>query len=471
MKKIMIVIFSLLLALTGCQENKMPLDNDTIVWKLLYDINTHPINKDSFVETNLMTKLDLQTYQKPNDYNKDAIKEVSCEKLFNALTEFKVCQLGDGLLVLTVSQGKKISLIKLDMSGKVIWENNIDVLGSSTTEITLLDNGNIVFGISDWPNTSLGSPSMQDGHILCYNQNGQQQWKYSYEDSIGCRIKYIFQDKSGDLLCTGLANTKDLSNVETDVIITKLSTNGEFIAEASFGGKDNEYLEGSAYSKSTGLIITGWTLSDDGEFASGDKDKYTDYVASIDESLKLNWVYKPKKPISYLYSQIQVQNGLIAITGFKSTKDEYGTIPDNENTYYFHILDSNGSLVHETEANGNSNFIGCAVCITNEQRIFLAYNTSKGTKIVVKNLEGKTISESVCKVTYPEEMIPTNDGGFIIKFNYPVEYLPQPAYISSIWMDTATTLSCYDKNGKLMWQKTYDDYPNHVIKDYLYVAH
>lgn len=468
MKKILIVIFSLLLVITGCEENKTPLNNDTIVWKLLYDINTHPFTQHSANETNLITISDLEMYKKPDDYKKDVINEVTCKKLFNASIEFKACQLSDGLLVLALSPEKKVSLIKLDMSGKVVWEKDIGVLGSSTTEISLLDNGNIVFGISNWPETSLGSPSMQEGHILCYNQNGQQQWKYSYEDSIGCRIKYIFQDKSGNLLCAGLVNTGNLSNASTDVIITKLSINGELIAETSFGGKEEEYLEGSAYSESTGLIITGWSLSDDGEFASGNKDKSTDYVASIDESLKLNWVYKPIKPISYKHSQIQVQDGLIALTGFKSPKDGFDYISSNENTNYFHILDSNGSLVHETETDCYSNF--GAVCITNVQRIFIAYNTSEGSKIVIKNLKGEIISESVCKVINPEIMIPTNDGGSIVKFNYPIKYLPQPAFASYLWMDTATTLSCYDKNGKLMWQKTYDEYPGHVLKDYLYVA-
>lgn len=91
MKKILIVIFSLLLIVTGCKENKLPQNNETIVWRLMYDINTIPKLDLSFEDTNLMKKVnanttkkkedsDFELNSKPDDYNVDSIKEITCKK-------------------------------------------------------------------------------------------------------------------------------------------------------------------------------------------------------------------------------------------------------------------------------------------------------------------------------------------------------------------------------------------------------
>ncbi len=150
MNDFFILFFSLLLAIKGCEENKLPQNTETIVWRLLYDINTKP-------------KLDF-SFEEP---------------------------------------------------------------GGSTTEITLLNNGNIVFGVSatfPWD-----EPSLKQGYVFCYSKTGEQIWKYSYEDNAEGRINYIFQDKSGNLLCSGHVNRGNSNFYAMDLVITKLSINGEFV--------------------------------------------------------------------------------------------------------------------------------------------------------------------------------------------------------------------------------------------------
>ena len=52
--------------------------------------------------------------------------------------------------------------------------------------------------------------------------------------------------------------------------------------------------------------------------------------------------------------------------------------------------------------------------------------------------------------------MPTSDGGFIIVSIRNIKTIPRPVYISSIWYDSETVVTKYDKGYKVEWRKTYD---------------
>lgn len=450
MRKSIIFLCSLLLIITGCSNNTTLSNNKTLVWKLSYTIDKDPFEEHYYEDPN---DNDTREFIMPKDYNTEVIKEFSAEKNFDTLSTLNSYELDDGLIALATSHSQKATLTKWDLSGKVVWEEVIDVAVNSypTSEITVLNNGNILFAML---------VSYQKGILFCYNQNGQQEWKYSYEDNSGSYIKYIFEDKSGNILCGGLITQND--SYENDVVITKLSTDGEFIDEAFLGGEYSEYLEGATYSESTGLVITGWSYSDDGELIKEDKgdDLSTDYIASIDESLTLNWVYNPENQIGYGYNQLQIENGFIIISGGYSYDDSDDIGP------CYHILNNKGELVQESKIKVKSFYGHTAIGLTSENKVVLAFNTETGSKILIKDFKGKTLKELNCELSNPKKVIPTNKGGFIVEYDHPIGYLPRMPHLTPRLEDTVTVLSSYDKNGKLMWQKTYDDCQVHVLTDY-----
>jgi len=236
------------------------------------------------------------------------------------------------------------------------------------------------------------------------------------------------------------------------------------------GGSKNESLEGVVYNDRTGLVITGWKEFDDEDLTNGGKGAAIHYIASVNESLAFNWVYNPETPLLYQHDQIQVQGRFISLSGFKTTENIDEITDDTKNIFCNYILDERGTLIQEIEIENNSNPQLSAICLTKDQKVVFAFNTSKGSKIIIKNSLGETVRELACELTNPERVIPTADGGFIVKYNYPVKRIPTPAFASYIWTDNATTLSCYDKNGQLIWQKTYDDYTDNILTDYLHVA-
>lgn len=464
MKRLLISMCVLMFFMTSCQ-GALPsqgngLDEGVTVWKLKYNMGDGSTIQNASKKGSASKS--KQT-EKPQNFNSETIREIIGDTSFETSTILKSCHVEDGLFVLALSPKQKVSLRKLDLKGKVLWTKDMDRTGYSITEITKLNNGSIAFGVSDWPNTSMGSPSNKDGTIYCFDPKGRQLWAYNYKDIIGCRIKFIFQDKSGNLLCVGLNNKGDSLQGKSDVVVTQISSDGVGLGETYFGGSDSEFCEGAAYDEKLGLVFTGWSLSHDGEFAVDSTAEYKDYVACVDEMLKLKWVYNPEGDIRYRHEQIQIYGGLIGLSGMKLSNNSSGNA-----TLYFHVINNEGRLIHETMVE-QARFPEGTMCITDDQKMVFVYNVENGSKILIKNLQGKIMNELHLDLTNVEQVITVSGGGFIIKHTYTVGYIPQSISSSRRLMDTATTLSCYDSNCQLLWRKTYDDYQGHVQKDYIYI--
>jgi len=160
--------------------------------------------------------------------------------------------------------------------------------------------------------------------------------------------------------------------------------------------------------------------------------------------------------------QIQVHDGLIVLSGTNRSDDDTRTV------YYYHIFDRKGTLIQETKMTDKSEEPKTAIGFTEDKKVVFVYNNSKeGSKIIIKDLQGKTIKKLYSELTHPKKVIPTSEGGFVVEYDHPVGYLPQLPHLSVRLKDTATVLSCYDKNCSHIWQKNYDGCQIHLLTDYL----
>ena len=58
----------------------------------------------------------------------------------------------------------------------------------------------------------------------------------------------------------------------------------------------------------------------------------------------------------------------------------------------------------------------------------------------------------------PRELSPTDDGGFVVKSIREIASIPQPLYVSSLWLDHDVVIEKYDKYKLLTWRKIFNDY-------------
>ena len=67
----------------------------------------------------------------------------------------------------------------------------------------------------------------------------------------------------------------------------------------------------------------------------------------------------------------------------------------------------------------------------------------------------------------PREIIPTIDGGFILKSVRNIKTLPQPCNISCTYYDTETIIEKYNNEYKLEWRISYDNYQDKLGTDFV----
>lgn len=79
------------------------------------------------------------------------------------------------------------------------------------------------------------------------------------------------------------------------------------------------------------------------------------------------------------------------------------------------------------------------------------------------DLQIKKVIDDAPSNAYEYKVVPTSDNGFFTVQMQQVKYLPQPVWMNRSMMDSATVVSRFDADGKLLYRKTYDQ--NHEVED------
>lgn len=233
----------------------------------------------------------------------------------------------------------------------------------------------------------------------------------------------------------------------SDICITKYDSSGIEVKKQTYGGSDFDWTNAAKYNSQIGIVISGISQSSDGDFANNSN---SPFVACIDpETLEVKWV-----------SSVQVADWVYHVS------DEAVYVVHNEGEKYNGKNELKLSIV---KLDGDGNKIWSTEPLS--QWIYGITELRDGRVIGIQKFSDNHVIEKSgainCYSKAGEKLLtfeadcygdiePTNDGGFIIVSVRNIKTVPQPAYISSIWYDTETVATKYDKNYKIEWRKTYD---------------
>jgi hypothetical protein len=259
----------------------------------------------------------------------------------------------------------------------------------------------------------------------------------------------ILVDGIGNYITVGEITTTATGDGYSDILIVKYDRDGNEINRRSYGGSDFDMVSAAKYNPKMGIVITGISQSPDGDFAHDHNVPYAQpFVACIDDdTLEVKW-----------YSIVQIADSVYCVT------DDAVFVVRNEGKSY----NGQGSLelsVVKLDSNGEK--VWCTAplkqtiaCIAELEagRIIVVqqfFDMNGGGAIICYDKDGQKLSE--IEADCFGDVTPTDDGGFIIASVRNIKTIPQPAFVSAIWMDTETVLTKYDKSYKVEWRKTYDD--------------
>ncbi|MDD3168574.1 MAG: hypothetical protein PHC91_03800 [Eubacteriales bacterium] len=233
----------------------------------------------------------------------------------------------------------------------------------------------------------------------------------------------------------------------SDICITKYDSNGRELKRQTYGGSDFDWANAAKYNPQIGIVISGISQSSDGDFANKSN---SPFVACINpETLEVRWI-----------SSVQIADWVFHVS------DEAVYIVRNEGEKYngkgelklsIVKFDGEGNKIWATEP--LSQWI-CGITELKDGRV-IGIQKLSDHQAVEKSGAINCYSKDGGKLLTFEadcygDIEPTNDGGFFVVSVRNIKTIPQPLYISSIWYDTETVVTKYDKNYKIEWRKTYD---------------
>ncbi|QOR35120.1 hypothetical protein IMX26_16940 [Clostridium sp. 'deep sea'] len=350
---------------------------------------------------------------------------------------------------------------KIDLTGKELWKLTIDkALQKLTIDyFKVLPNRNIIISFT----ACELHEQLQKKSITCISQQGQVLWKQSFTETCGSVIKHILYTEKNELYCVGACNTKNPiesdQQYHRDIVLTKINNKGVIVKQRLFGGSNYDDVHCVEYNKQFGLVIAGATKSFDGEFIERIFKDTRDFVALFDSNLNTLWcrINMDKHNDDTNNKNIIVNNKIIYLT--KYLFDDYTY---HERIAMIKIYDKTGDRLYKQ------------LTTTTQYDIFKKHTLLPNGWFIVANAN----RNSCCLLIYndqgnyktgyflghsPQDIIPTVDGGFILKSIREIKTLP----FSCMRHDTETIIEKYNNEYKLEWRKSYDHYQDKLGTDFV----
>ena len=378
--------------------------------------------------------------------------------------------------------------IKYDAQGNFVWMQNYsdikleyiwyglsECIETKDGGFALSVHGDVWFrSLESWVPGDKEEAIITLGWLFKCDNNGNIVWKEQLEFRGGTEAQWICETESGDILTAGACQTDDgehykngdSSHSYTDLLLMKFNKNGKCTGFRKYGGSDFDSFRDACYSPDVGLVIWGSTQSCDGDITQR-KERGTmlgerEFLAVFGDDLSEKWQYVFEEHEEIYTSYAVTVDKQIYVTGSLSKN----TGKHNQTAVF--KFNNDGKIVKSKTINAKTVM---GICAAADDTVLVlvnpsAYSDNSAQPQIHKldtNLEiKKTINDSATN-GFSYNVIPTDDNGFFTIQVQLVKYLPQPLWMNRSMTDSATVLSRYDANGKLLYRKTYDK--NHEVED------
>ena len=242
----------------------------------------------------------------------------------------------------------------------VAWETNLggSLFDQAVSIKQTVDGGYIVAGTSESNDGNVGGNNGGfDYWIVKLAVNGSLVWETNLGGSGDDFARSIQQTIDGGYIVAGFSGSDDGdvggNNGHLDYWIVKLSTNGNLVWETNLGGSESDYASSIQQTIDGGYIVGGVSLSDDGD-VSGNNGDFDYWIVKLDTNGSLVWETNLGGSGHDVYSSIQqtADSGYI-VAGDSESND--GDVGGNNglDDYWIVKLAANGSMVWETNLGGS----------------------------------------------------------------------------------------------------------------------
>lgn len=282
------------------------------------------------------------------------------------------------------SPGLGLYMEKLDANGQFSWVNTFTSAGSITAKKLKYYNNRLYatgsyFQTIDFDpgpgNTSINASQYADAYVCKYNTSGSLIWAKTLGDSAAVSANDIFSDASGNVISgghfiqrgdfdPGTATYYITPAGSSDVYISKLDSNGNFVWAKTFPGSGNELLDAMDMDANGNIYLcVSFTTSFDADPGPGTTMMNTSSVTGASAIIMLdsngNFVWAKQfgeGTAGYMncYSIAASASGAVAVTGFHSGNADF----DPSAAISIHTATGNvDGFLLKLQSNGNLDFV------------------------------------------------------------------------------------------------------------------
>jgi hypothetical protein len=184
-----------------------------------------------------------------------------------------------------------IFVIKLSSNGEILWKKTLGGSGyeEGLSLTTTSDDGMVLAGHTQSNDGAFEGMGKGDWDIFVVklNSNGEVLWKKTFggvREDLGLSLTTT---SDGGMVLTGYTQSNDgdfegMGKGDWDIFVVKLNSNGEVIWKKTFGGIGFESGRSITTTSDDGILITGGTSSNDGDFNRMNKGGYDIFIMKLD---------------------------------------------------------------------------------------------------------------------------------------------------------------------------------------------
>jgi hypothetical protein len=437
--------------------------------------NTSPkVGEDGLINIDMFTHNSHINYQKLPDINAKKIKEIKLERKVEGGI-ITVSQLKEEFIIGDMSSnpfkpGEEPVLAwpvvtKLDIKGGLLWRREYPIKNHTgmISNLNAYTDGSFVFTMQSRAYYKDNDRLYEKSYVVKCDSDGNILWKQEFDDYSGEMLRYLFITGSGDIIVVGqcpYVDGKQVTEGYANIVITKLDKDGKVKEQRSFGGSDFDMLYEAQFDRDLGIVISGNTQSSDGDFAFSKDGFGVGFVACIDEELNLRWKHAGSKRENIGYTPFVISKGFVYKTGYI----QY--IGETPSEGILMKLDNSGNRLWTKTDTPDYWHARTMAALDNGTIIISSGNYNEG-KLIIIDEDGREIKRLDKLPFTAEQIVPTEDGGFIVTATRIIKTVPQPLIISSIWYDVEVVAAKFNKNYSVDWRKTYDKYKNTTTRDFI----
>lgn len=320
-----------------------------------------------------------------------------------------------------------IYVMKLSAFGALLWTSTYGGSGYDRAEsIVLADGGYVLAGDTESNDGDfLGmNHGKRDVFVMKIDSTAKVLWKHCYGGSEIDRASAVTQSNSSGYAIAGWTHSNDADfsggseRTEPDAFVLKLDATGALAWKRMIGGSKEDRAFSVIPAGDGGVVCTGGTWSDDGDFAGIHKGLCDIFLVKIDSSGNSVWArnYGGKLEEDQGYNIAATSDGGFAITGTTDCNDgDFAGL--NKGTSDAFILKVDGDA---SQLRNDSLFVYPNI-VTNSTTVVYSTTRTTAVRVEILNVLGAVVAKLADGLlpagTYNESFLTTElpSGSYIVR--------------------------------------------------------